>query len=112
VFLLANDFDLTVATLVQAAARGLERRIAAPSVPHGVGRSGFALLGAGLRVIGRADLARHAHGTFEMLTRDNPFTSRRAREVLGWSPSVTPARGLAEAFAWWRRTAYRGRREG
>ena len=106
VFLLSDDFPLTVAALVQGAARGLGKRVAAPNVPPAVGRWGFALLGLGLCVAGRRDLARHARGTLEMLTRDNPFTSRRAREALGWCPSVTPAEGLAEAFAWWRRTAY------
>ena len=39
-----------------------------------------------------------------MLTRDNPFTSRKAREVLGWRPSVAPEVGLPEAFLWWKAT--------
>jgi nucleoside-diphosphate-sugar epimerase len=108
VFLLSDDFPLTVAALVRAAERGLGRRIATPPLPNCAGRLGFALLALGLGAAGRGDLARHARGTLEMLTRDNPFTSRRAREVLGWSPSVTPAVGIAEAFAWWRRTAYPG----
>jgi nucleoside-diphosphate-sugar epimerase len=106
VFLLSDDFPLTVAALVEGAARGLGKRIAAPAVPKIAGRLGFALLGLGLGAVGRGDLARHTRGTLEMLTRDNPFTSRRAREVLGWSPRVKPAEGLVEAFAWWRRTAY------
>jgi nucleoside-diphosphate-sugar epimerase len=104
VFLLTDDFPLTVLALVRWAERGLGRRIASPSVPCVLGRCGFALLRLGLRGAGRRDLARHAGGTLEMLTRDNPFTSRRAREVLGWSPSVKPSEGLVEAFAWWRRT--------
>jgi nucleoside-diphosphate-sugar epimerase len=37
-----------------------------------------------------------------MLSRDNPFTSERARRELGWSPAIEPAEGLPEAFAWWR----------
>ncbi|HZD06237.1 MAG TPA: NAD(P)-dependent oxidoreductase [Longimicrobiales bacterium] len=49
-----------------------------------------------------ADLARHARGTLEMLTRDNPFTSLRARRELGWAPAVPPSEGLPEAFRWWR----------
>ena len=110
-FLLSDDFPLTVAALVRYAANGLGKRIAAPRVPHFAGRWGFALLALGLCAAGRGDLARHTRGTLEMLTRDNPFTSRRAREELGWQPSVTPAEGLVEAFAWWRLTTY-GQREG
>ncbi|MDP2957237.1 MAG: NAD-dependent epimerase/dehydratase family protein [Longimicrobiales bacterium] len=102
VFLLADDFPITVAEFVRGASEGLDRRIAAPAIPRSVGRVGFAALAAGLCVAGRGDLARHARGTFEMLTRDNPFTSRKAREVLGWRPSVPPGVGLPEAFRWWR----------
>ncbi|MGE0159776.1 MAG: NAD-dependent epimerase/dehydratase family protein [Gemmatimonadales bacterium] len=106
VFLLSDDFPLTVAAFVQGASRGLGKRIFTPTVAPLVGRWGFALLGLGLSAAGRRDLVRHARGTLEMLTRDNPFTSQRARAVLGWRPSVTPAEGLAEAFAWWRRTSH------
>jgi nucleoside-diphosphate-sugar epimerase len=101
VFLLTDDFPVTVATLVEGAARGLRRRVATPHVPTLIGRTSFALLAHALRVVGRGDLARHARGTFEMLTRDNPFSSRRAREVLGWTPSVVPSDAIPEAFAWW-----------
>lgn len=103
VFHLTNDFPVTVSDLVSCAAEGLERKIYAPDVPHRVGRAGFTALRVALRVLGRGDLARHARGTFDMLTRDNPFTSKRARDVLGWDPSVPPEVGLTEAFRWWNR---------
>jgi len=107
-FLLADDFPLTVAELVESAARGLGRAILAPPISRLLGRWGFDLLALGLSSAGRADLARHTRGTFEMLTRDNPFTSRRAREILGWSPTVRPRDGVAEAFAWWKRASEGG----
>lgn len=103
VFHLTNDFPVTVGDLVRCASDGLERKIYAPDVSPSVGRAGFAALRVALRAVGRGDLARHAHGTLAMLTRDNPFTSQKARDVLGWSPSVPPEVGLTEAFRWWNR---------
>jgi nucleoside-diphosphate-sugar epimerase len=41
-------------------------------------------------------------GALDFMTRDNPFTSERARRELGWAPAVRPADGVPEAFRWWR----------
>jgi nucleoside-diphosphate-sugar epimerase len=105
VYLLTNDYRVTTTDLVRCAAEGLGRRIWSPSVPASIGRAGFAALTWGLRARGRADLARHAAGTLEMLTRDNPFTSERARRELGWAPSGCRDALLADAFRWWRANA-------
>jgi 2-alkyl-3-oxoalkanoate reductase len=102
VYHLANDFPVDSALLVRCAREGLGVRIASPHVPRLGGRIGFAALESVLRVCGRADLARHATGAFDMLVRDNPFTSQRARDELGWAPQVRPERGLTDAFRWWR----------
>ena len=66
-----------------------------------MGRAAFGALKVALAAFGRGDLARHARGTFEMLTRDNPFTSDRARAELGWAPSGRPDVKLTEALRWW-----------
>jgi nucleoside-diphosphate-sugar epimerase len=102
VFLLTNDFPVTVTDLIRCAEAGLGRRIHAPAVPMPIGRAGFAALEGILKIIGRGDLARHAVGTLNMLTKDNPFTSDRARSELGWSPSIVPDVGLTEAFRFWK----------
>jgi len=102
VYLLANDYPVTVTDLVRCAAEGLGRRIWAPAVPSAVGRGGFTALAWGLTAAGRGDLARHAAGTLEMLTRNNPFTSDRARRELGWCPSACRDAVLADAFRWWK----------
>ena len=107
VYLLTNDYPVTVTDLVRAAAEGLDRRVWSPSVPRSLGRGGLTALAWLLRACGRGDLARHAGGTFEMLTRDNPFSSERARRELGWAPSGCRDELLAEAFRWW--VAHRGR---
>ncbi len=102
VYHLTNDFDVTVADLVRFASRGLRRRVLAPRVPGAVGRAAFRLLAVALVTAGRRDLAPHAVGLLLMLTRDNPFTSERARRELAWAPTIRPAEGLAEAFSWWK----------
>jgi nucleoside-diphosphate-sugar epimerase len=108
VYLLANDYPVTVTDLVRCAAEGLGRRIWSPSVPASTGRAGFAALAWALQAAGRADLARHAAGTLDMLTRDNPFTSERARSELGWAPSGCRETHLVEAFRWWKTQASKG----
>lgn len=102
VYHLTDDFEITAADLVRGAEEGLERSIRSPSVPVPAARIGFGVLALALRAAGRGDLARHARGTFLMLSRENPFSSRRAREELGWSPEIHPSEGLPEAFRWWR----------
>lgn len=102
VYLLANDHPVTVTDLVRCAEEGLARRIWSPDVSTRVGSAAFSALQWILRVVGRADLARHARGTLDMLTRDNPFTSERARRELGWDPAIRPETGLTDAFHWWK----------
>ncbi len=102
VYLLANDHPVTVTDLVRCAEDGLERRIWSPDVSRRVGKSAFSLLEWIVRLIGRVDLQRHARGTLDMLTRDNPFTSERARRELGWAPAMRPEIGLTDAFHWWK----------
>jgi nucleoside-diphosphate-sugar epimerase len=112
VFLLANDGPLTVRELVRAAEVGLDRRILSPSLPAVVGKAGMSLLALGLRMAGRGDLARHAPGTMEMLSRHNPFSAHRAREVLGWNSPADPRHALADAFRWWKRHGAHGAARG
>lgn len=100
-YLLANDHPVTTTDLVNCAEAGFERGIWAPEVPASVGRAGFSTLKVALTMFGRGDLARHARGTLEMLTRDNPFTSDRARAELGWAPGARPEVSLTEALRWW-----------
>jgi nucleoside-diphosphate-sugar epimerase len=102
IYNLTTDFPLTVADLVALARIGLDRRIRAPTLSLGSSRVFFRVLELALGAIGRGDLAAHANGTLEMLTRDNPFSSSRAREELQWSPTIPPGVGVPDAFRWWR----------
>jgi 2-alkyl-3-oxoalkanoate reductase len=101
VYHLTDDFELTAAEAVRYASQGLRRPVRTPRIPLGVGRLAFRALAVAMAAAGRRDLAAHAAGILEMLTRDNPFTSGRARRELQWSPLIPPAAGLVDAFAWW-----------
>ncbi len=103
IYHLTNDFPVRVSDFVRLASEGLGRRVRSPDLPLLAGRAAFAGLGVALRAAGRSDLARHAPGTLRMLTRDNPFSSARARAELAWAPPVPPASGLPDAFRWWLR---------
>ena len=66
-------------------------------------RATFAALALGARVSrGRRQWRRSFRRTVDTFSRDNPFTSERARRELGWSPTVRPEVGIPDAFAWWR----------
>jgi len=101
VYLLANDTPVTVADLARFAAAGLGRTIRTPPISLAAGRVTFHALRAALVLAGRRDLAAHTDGTFRMLTRDNPFTSRRAHEELGWAPHTDTSSTLPAAFRSW-----------
>jgi nucleoside-diphosphate-sugar epimerase len=99
---LTNDFDVTVREYFTLAARGLARRIRFVPVPIWVAKLGL----GGFRVVDRVAMggkfAVATEGSLSFLSRDNPFTSERARRELGWAPAVRPDVGVPAAFGWWR----------
>ena len=99
---LTNDAPITVAEFVRLASVGLGRRIFMPAIPYAAGRAAMKTLAMALTLIGRAHLAPHTRGLLDLLTRDNPFSSERARRELGWAPTVSHADAVPEAFRWWR----------
>ena len=101
-FNLANDFPVTVADLVQLGANGLDRRVRGVSIPIAAARASFSALGALAGFANQKAMAEQLPGTVDTFTRDNPFTSERARCELGWTPTMRPEVGIPEAFAWWR----------
>lgn len=102
VYHLTDDFPVTVREMAEWAAEGLDAPVRLIPVPGPVARVGFGMLQAGLVATGRGELARHAPGMLSMLTRDNPFSSERARSELGWEPRLHPRDGLPAAVAEWR----------
>lgn len=99
----ANDFDVSVRDFLRLAAQGLERRVRLVPVPLPLARSGMGAARAVTLLVRGPGMAAHVGGTLDFITRDNPFTSERARHELAWAPTVQPAEGIPEAFRWWSR---------
>jgi len=98
---LANDYDVTVRRFFELAGEGLGRRMHFVSIPLPVATVAFRIGKSAVRTLtgGRFNVISNA--SLAMVTRDNPFTSERARRELGWSPPVRPEQGVPEAFRWW-----------
>ena len=99
---LANDFPVTVAEFARLAGDGLGRRVRLVSLPMALARPALAAARGVVRVSRGAALAAQSTGTLDFLSRDNPFTSERARRELGWLPPVRPEVGIPDAFRWWK----------
>jgi nucleoside-diphosphate-sugar epimerase len=98
---LANDYDISVESFFRLGSAGLGVRMRRVPVPYVAARAGlgaFQLLaplifGSRFNAVGKASL--------DFISRDNPFSSGRARRELGWSPPVRHEDGVPEAFRWW-----------
>ena len=98
----ANDFEVTLAQFLGLAGIGLGRTIRLVNVPLWLLEAGLAL---GLRarpLFARVSAPLSSRASIDFLSRDNPFTSDRARVELGWNPQTRPEIGVPEAFRWWK----------
>jgi nucleoside-diphosphate-sugar epimerase len=98
---LANDYDVTVRDFYRLAGEGLGKRVRFVPVPIPVARAGLRAFRIVDRIALGGKFAVATEGSLSFLTRDNPFTSERARDELGWSPSMRPEVGIPAAFRWW-----------
>jgi 2-alkyl-3-oxoalkanoate reductase len=98
---LANDYDVTVEEFVRLAAVGLDVKLRVLHVPYSLakGALGVFKMVAPLVVGSRFNAATSA--SLDFISRDNPFTSDRARRELGWDPPIRPEIGIPDAFRWW-----------
>lgn len=97
-FNLANDHEVSVARFFRLAADGLGVRLRLLPIPMPLARVLF-------RVVTLAAPRRFraaAGASLDFLSRDNPFSSERARRELGWDPPVWPETGVVDAFRWWK----------
>jgi nucleoside-diphosphate-sugar epimerase len=99
---LANDHDVTVREFFTLAARGLDRRVRFVPVPLSLAKIGLRAFRVADRLVLGGKFAVASEGSLSFMSRDNPFTSERAKQELGWKPSVRPEVGVPEAFRWWK----------
>lgn len=97
----ANDFDLTVRRFFELGGHGLGRRVHFAHVPLVVARGVFGGFRGVVNTLTGGRVEVIANSSIAMLTKDNPFTSERARWEIGWSPRVDHEHGVPEAFHWW-----------
>ncbi|MEP6991902.1 MAG: NAD-dependent epimerase/dehydratase family protein [bacterium] len=97
---LANDFDVTVAEFFRLAGLGLERRLRTLHIPRSAGKGVEAIIRAAGAVVPGRRFKAVSFSAIDFLSRDNPFTSARARRELGWDPPVHPDAGIPDAFRW------------
>lgn len=94
---LANDYDVTVAQLFRLAGEGLGKRLRLVSLNPSLAQ----LVMRAVARVAPARLRSSLRQSVDFLSRDNPFTSERARRELGWDPPVRPVEGVVEAFRWY-----------
>ncbi|MBC7788944.1 MAG: NAD-dependent epimerase/dehydratase family protein [Anaerolineae bacterium] len=99
---LANDFDVTVADFVRLASEGLGKKLVTVSIPLSLARAGMAVVKGAVSLVRGREMASHANSTLSFMSRDNPFSSERARRELGWDPPYRPQASIPEAFRWYR----------
>jgi len=101
VYNLAHDFDVTVRDCFLLGARGLGRSVRFIPIPLSLANVAVRAFKAFTRLFSGGRWSAVSNASIRMLTKDNPFTSERARHELGWSPRVRPEEGIPDAFRWW-----------
>ncbi|HVE35724.1 MAG TPA: NAD-dependent epimerase/dehydratase family protein [Gemmatimonadaceae bacterium] len=102
VYNLAHDFDVTVRDCFLLGAKGLGRTLHFVPIPLWLAGAAVGGFKAAMRLFTGGRWSAVSNASIRMLTKDNPFTSERARRELGWSPRVRPEEGIPDAFHWWR----------
>ena len=95
---LANDYDVTVSEFFRLAGEGLNVRLRSFHVPLGVAKGAERAIRAAGALIPGNRFKAVSFSAVGFLSRDNPFTSARARAELGWDPPVRPQTGIPDAF--------------
>lgn len=97
---LANDFDVTVREFFCLAGEGLDRRMHFVNVPVGAARAGLRVVKRALSIATGGRLSVVSTASIDFVSKNNPFSSERARRELGWNPAVRPEKSIPEAFRW------------
>ncbi|MEO7454830.1 MAG: NAD-dependent epimerase/dehydratase family protein [Gemmatimonadaceae bacterium] len=99
-FNLANDYDVSVAEFFRLAGEGMGRRLRVIDVPPSLAKVAMRAFGVVAPLFFGSTFNAVTNASLDFMTRDNPFTSERARRELGWDPRVRPEVGVPDAFRW------------
>jgi polyketide synthase len=113
-FNVTDGLEITWRRFLDDLAEGLGSRAPRWNVPYGVAyalgfslEQGYRLLRRSTGIKTAALLSRQA---VQVLGRDQDFSNRKLRELLGWEPRVDYADGLDATLAWLRDDYFRGGR--
>ena len=98
---LANDHDITVREFFRLGSAGLGVRMRVVPIPYAVARAGLGLFQLLAPLLFGPRFSAVGSASLDFISRDNPFSSERARRELGWDPPVRHEDGVPEAFKWW-----------
>jgi nucleoside-diphosphate-sugar epimerase len=98
---LANDYDITVEDFFRLGSVGLGVKMRRVPVPYGLARAGLGMFAAVAPLLFGSRFNAVGAASLDFISRDNPFSSARARRELGWDPPVRHESGVPEAFRWW-----------
>jgi nucleoside-diphosphate-sugar epimerase len=98
---LANDYDVTVAEFFHLAGEGMNVKLRMLPIPLVLARGALGMFKVVAPLIVGNRFSAVTTGSLNFVSRNNPFSSERARRELGWDPPVHPEQGVPEAFRWW-----------
>ena len=99
VFNITDESGTTLRRLFEGLAGELALRPRFVTIPAALARTGAGFAEAlGLRISGARDLSLKR--TVRLASEDNPYSSGKARTVLGWSPHFTLEEALSRTGAW------------
>jgi nucleoside-diphosphate-sugar epimerase len=98
---LANDYDVTVAEFFRLAGVGMDVKLRTLRIPFGFAMGALGAFKLVAPIFLGSQFNAVTSASLDFMSRDNPFTSERARRELGWNPPVRPEIGVPDAFRWW-----------
>jgi nucleoside-diphosphate-sugar epimerase len=105
VYNLANDFDVTWREFYHLAGVGLEQAVHTLDVPLWIAQTGLRLTKRIVKFVTAGGMNVVTSASIDFMTRNNPFSSERARRELGWNPQLRPEATIPDAFRWWKEHA-------
>ncbi|HEX4469672.1 MAG TPA: NAD-dependent epimerase/dehydratase family protein [Gemmatimonadaceae bacterium] len=105
VYNLANDFDVTWREFYRLASAGLEQAVHVVNMPLWIAQTGLRITKHLVKFVTAGGMNVVTSASIDFMTRNNPFSSERARRELGWNPQLHPEASIPEAFRWWKEHA-------